>query len=347
MSRLAHNHAARHAAHFVAGFVALFVGGDLILSLMRLPITEGSTNMVRRKWEMLQDFERQPDVVILGSSFEEFGVNPEVLDEHASATLGRTVTSFNLAVPAASLNTEFLIVRNMLRSGCTPKVIYLGITPLAVDIAQKDWLNNGLRAFGEFQDLAGAWSTDRQAFGETLATSLFQSYFLWNDARLVSERFVLAAPIESVSAADRSERGWRAWRGKKRPQCNRPDPADSDPANLERRFALDNINGLRIRDAIESLRKHGIKVRLLELPLASTALPMSAPSKNSRYRTFVEELLAKTGVPLIRPPADLLVDDDYFDDGHLTPSGAERLSRWLAEDVVAALAERGSRVAAR
>ena len=341
------NNASRHTMHLLAGFVAIFIAGDLILSQMRLPIPEGSTNMVRRKWEMLRDLEHAPDVVILGSSFEEFGVNPEVLDECATRALGRSVTSFNLAVPAASLNTEFLIVRNMLRSGCTPKVAYLGITPLAVDIAQKDWLNNGLRAFGEFQDLAGAWSTDRQAFGETLATSLFQSYFLWNDARLVSERFVLAAPIEAVWGVGRTERGWRAWRGKKRPQCNRAGPAESDTTALTRRFDLDNINGLRIRDAIESLREHGIEVRLLELPLASTALPMSAPSKNIRYRAFVEELLAETHVPLIRPPEDLLVDDDYFDDGHLVPGGAAKLSRWLAEDVVATLADRGTRVVAR
>ncbi len=347
MSQPANNHAARHTVHFLAGFVALFVGGDLILSMMRLPIPEGSTNMVRRKWEMLRDLEHQVDVVILGSSFEEFGVNPEVLDEHATRALGQPVTSFNLAVPAASLNTEFLIVRNMLRSGCTPKVTYLGITPLAVDIAQKDWLNNGLRAFGEFRDLRHAWSTSRQAFGETLATSLFHSYFLWNDARLVSERFVLAAPIEGVWGVSRSERGWRAWSGKKRPQRDRPGPAESDIASLKRRFDLDYINGVRIRDAIESLREHGIEVRLLELPLASTALPMSAPSKNRRYRAFVEELLAKTGVPLIRPPVDLLSDGDYFDDGHLVPGGAEKLSRWLAEDVVAALAGRGTRVAAR
>jgi len=347
VNRSGHNHAVRRTLHLVAGFLAVFIAGDLLLGRMRLPSPDGSTNAVRRKWQALLDSGYDPDVVILGSSFEEFGVNPEVLDTQAERFLGRPVTSYNLAVPAASLNTEYLIVRNMLRSDYRPKVAYLGITPFAVDIARKDWLHNGLRAFGELEDLPGVWDTDPGAFGETLFTSLSQSYYLWNDARLLSERVALAVPLQGESAIDDGARGWRAWRGKQRPQSHRAAPVEHGAVPMSRRFALDNINGVRIRDAVAALRDCGIRVRLLELPLASTALADSAPRKNASYRAFVATLVAAVDVPLVTPPDGLLRDEDYFDDGHLTPEGAEKLSSWLSKDVAQALSESAGRVATR
>jgi len=88
---------------------------------------------------------------------------------------------------------------------------------------------------------------------------------------------------------------------------------------------------------IRMLRDRGVEVRLLALPHASTSLAESDPGKNKRYRRFVNRLIAETGVALFHPPDCLLSDQDYFDDGHLFPTGAAKLSRWLAHDVAETL----------
>ena len=41
--------------------------------------------------------------------------------------------------------------------------------------------------------------------------------------------------------------------------------------------------------------------------------------------------------PIVRPPEDFVDDDDFFDPSHMNGSGAEKFSRWLAQDVADAL----------
>ena len=336
-----------HVAQFLAGFLVLFAAGDWLIAQFRLPLLTAGGNEVRSKWEMYRDRSVTPDVVILGSSYEEFGVNPAVLDEQVGERLGREVSTMNLAAPASSPNTEYLVVRELLKGDDLPKIAYLGITPYAVDVGQRGWVRNGLKVFGNHHDLLACWSVDWMTFRETLIASVFRSYAQWSDLRLMMERFVLAANWDDGAESRPDAQGWRTWRGKRRPQVMRFEPA-STLLDLETlgagRFGSDTINGRRVREAIAALRERGVTVRLLELPHASTSLAESDPKKNHAYRAFVDDLIADTGVSLVRPQEGLLVDADYFDDGHLLAVGAAKLSRWLARDTARALANHGNRV---
>jgi len=328
----------RYIASFAVGLVLVMVAGDLTLSMLPLPEVEGNTNRLFRKWYEYQQLEHPPDIVVLGSSYEEFGVEPAVLDATATALTGTPVTSFNLAAPATSLNTERLLVRRLVRQEKLPELVYLGITPFAVDTAQTNWLRGGLCSFGTAVDIEPVWRTDRTLVVDALGASVFRAYNRWNDIQLIGEKTLLGQPLTTTAYSDESSRGWRAWRGHRRLRREQP----TDKGTSWRRFDTGNINGQRIRQAIAELRRHGVAVRLLELPLASTALTEAAPSKNQPYQAFVQDLLADTGVTLVRPPAGLLQDSDYFDGGHLLPKGAEKLSRWMATDAAVALAARNA-----
>ncbi len=337
---------------FLAGFILLFFAGDWAIAKLRLPHLIGSTNIARRKWEMLRDQGVAPNVVILGSSFEEFGVNPTVLSEAAAEQFGREVTSMNLAAPASSLNTQYLVVRKLLEGSARPELVYMGITPYAADSGRERWIRNGLTALADHRDLCDCWPMDWSMFCETLTASMFRSYFQWNDLRLIVRNVVLATPWGDDLATAPSALGWREQSGKLRAQRTTPRGAGTERTS-ERyfapapwRFDSNNINGRRVRDAIAALRLNGVTVRLLELPHASISLIESDPRKNLYYRAFVDALVAETGVALVCPPEGLLVDEDYVDAGHLLPSGAAKLSRWLASDVTKALTARGARLAA-
>jgi hypothetical protein len=85
--------------------------------------------------------------------------------------------------------------------------------------------------------------------------------------------------------------------------------------------------------AITVLQSKGVSVRLLEMPLPSTASTKDDRVGRGTYKRFVDALGAAAGLAVLRPPRDVVADRDFFDDGHLSAQGAEKFSRWLAKDV--------------
>jgi lysophospholipase L1-like esterase len=92
-----------------------------------------------------------------------------------------------------------------------------------------------------------------------------------------------------------------------------------------------------LEDTIELLKSAGVEVRLLEIPVTTIAAPWSRPETNAPYRAIVERVARATGTRVVRLPAGLLEDSDFFDPVHLHADGARKLSRWLASDVIVAL----------
>ncbi len=336
----------RHLAVLLAGFVSTFLAGDYVLSMVRLPHVDGSTNQIRWKWDLLADIDRVPDVVFMGCSFELCGIAPGVVEASTTRMTGEPVRSLNLAASASSHVTEYLLARRMVESGRLPRIAYIGVTPSAADVSLYTWLRGGLRAFGELRDIPLASRGDARLLAETATASAFRSYHQWNDVRIIAKRLVIGAPILSPTELRVDDQGWAEWLG---PMADRVDsPADHDAPRDVRlrdpaRIRIDNINGIAARRMIDMLRREGVEIRLIELPITSAADPTANPRYNLSYQEFLRDLVSETGAIVVRPPDGLLSDDDYFDHDHLGPGGAAKLSQWLAGDVAAALARANHR----
>lgn len=354
----------RAAAALLVGFAATLLVGDRLLTLITPPEVYGSTNRSLWKWRLYESAPERPDVVFLGCSYEVHAINPTVVDAELRSAHGRTLRSINLASSASSLLTEYLMVRRLLDRGDRPSIVYLGVTPNAVDSWVHPWLINGLKALGDWRDLPLAARGGTHLLAQAVPRSIFRSYHQWDDWRIITERIILGAAIHPQTALKRYDTGWAQWQGRRVTRHHQPEgqpissaqaaPAGTDPTNRDpawlappqldptrrdhakrRPGRLDpgNVNGIAVRRAIDLLRTNNVAVRLVELPLSSNAAAFSDPSRNADYQRFIQNLVQQTGATVVRPPQGTVSDADYWDNVHLNAAGAEKISKWLATDI--------------
>lgn len=318
------------------GFFFTILVGDLLISIVSTGQIYGSRNYSAWKWQLLENSESSPDIVILGSSYEAYGVKPSTIKQSLEAGLRDPVGILNLSSSASSLLTQNIFVRRMLDEGYRPDVVYLGVTPNAVDTWMRSWLQNGLTALGGLHALPMVCVHDPSLLQYALPAALFRSYHRWHETSLLTRRLILGAPLNPPSDEHRYADGWAEWRGKTHSEVVTAETGNGGIAGGDDRMALRmspaNINGVALRDSISALRRAGVAVRLLELPHASYAPAYASPGRNRYYRRFVEVISREMAVDVLRPPAGLLDDDDYWDGVHLAATGAESVSRWLARD---------------
>lgn len=329
----------RRFATFLLALALTFIVGDMFLARIPFPQVYGSTNEIGWKWNLLQDAPRTPDVLILGSSFEAYGVSPRVIDRAIAEESGLANFSLNTSASASSAYTQRLFIERMLTAEIHPRIVYLGVTPHAVDHARESWMTNGLYSLGNWKHLSDARQISAEAARITVFTGLFDSFHRWNDCRLMVQRFLLGAPVNPKRDWQEDERGWLAWQGssRKRRNVSTFGPGAEEQSRLNERYRPNTLNSQSLKASIQDLRGAGVDVRLLELPHSSYASWTADPGRNEPYQELIETIAAEASVPVVRPPAGLLTDEDYFDAGHLAPVGAQKVSRWLGAYTVAIL----------
>jgi hypothetical protein len=323
----------RHLLLALAGFALTFCAGDGALSRVSLPHVTGSTNECRWKWELYEGRQQTPDVVFLGASYVYYGVAPKMVDAEVARLSTERITSLNLASPSATTVTQLMLVRRILSATDRPRLIYLSISPIAVDLRQREGLENSIRALGTFRELPIALRSNPTIAREAVLSAAFSSYHQWRDCRLLAQRTMEGAPAIIAVGMKLDERGWAAWTGGT-DSNRRATLASSVLPQIEAdRFADSTPNAVALREAIRLLRASDVPFRLLEMPLSTTAPPEAHPDLNVPYRALVDRVANEFDLQLVRCPEGIVADDDFFDGKHVNPSGAKRLSLWLAKDV--------------
>src|SRR5688500_12457855 len=133
----------RHTSRARVGRIALIV----LLVLGPLVAAEGAIRLLIAADRLpparahLRDFEimwmnlaRQgvPDVLILGDSVTQQGIDPAVLASELGSQSGRDVTAYNAASAAAGFGMNLSIARQLAREGRLPGVAIVGIQPGAI-----------------------------------------------------------------------------------------------------------------------------------------------------------------------------------------------------------------------
>jgi len=337
----------RGAVSMTVGFLVAFLAMDFALAQIPLPRIYTSRNIARWKWELYERAPVPPEVVFLGCSYEWYGISPMAMHEVSVGAGNAEVHGLNLASWAAGAFTQYLTARHVVESGRTPRLAYMGVNPASMDGSRREWLIQGIRALGDPRDLSLAWKASPEVFLEGLRTAMFRSYRKWDDVRILVNRLLLAAPLNQTPKLNDHDNGWAEWIGGDLYQKS----VNEMKIDAQQRHALaevagdyrdDGVNALALRNAVVILRKHGVSVRFLEMPLAPGGSSMDDPRSNVAYRIMIDRLADELRVPIVRPPADLVTPADFFDPGHMNARGATRFSRWLANDVSAALTEMDS-----
>jgi hypothetical protein len=237
------------------------------------------------------------------------------------------------------LLTESLTVRRMLETGPPPKIAYLGISPRGAATTRREWLVWGMRGLGDARDVSLTLTADPDLLWEAARMATLRSNHQIHDVQLMMQHALVGAPLAPPSKTLHDSRGWAHWIGGDRRDLPAWDVARGEQAwGIDGpAFAPDNINGRALRRAVTELRCAGVGVRLLEMPISRTARASSDARASAAYADFLAAAMADTGLQIVRIPDDLVPEERFFDHLHLDPAGAELVSRWLAEDVAAAL----------
>ena len=324
----------------LAGFVLTLTVGDLLLGRAKLPRVYGSPNGALRKYESYEQAATRADVVFIGCSYTLHGISPRALDAELERLLGRPVRSYNLSSSANSLLTEYLLVRRLLERGQPlPKVVYLGISEQSSNACNYSWMANGLRALGDARDLPLAWAGGPGLGIDCLMAAMSATYHEWSDYRIITEKLVTASPLVPPEKTRTDERGWAEWTGgdHARTSLVAIEGTSGWYANQSPRFETGNPNDLALRRALTELRAAGVNVRLLRMPLSRVVDKAILPEVAEAYEKFLRRVSETMDVHIVQVPRDLVTEEHFFDPLHLGAEGAERVSRWLAADVAAAL----------
>ena len=334
----------RHASRARVGRIALIV----LLVLGPLVGVEGAIRLLIAADRLpparahLRDFEimwmnlaRQsvPDVLILGDSVTQQGIDPAVLASELSSQSGRDVAAYNAASAAAGFGINLSIARQLAREGRLPDVAIVGIQPGAItsDASLREiflptpmgMLFTGCSRMSRYEEVLDCQLTQVSALWRWRGTPL----------RIVD---AVRRPFPDTSRRDRltlRTDGFRAGDASRMRRISRQVDRwlEREPDNL----TLGEDAAAAYRELVRFLVEagvHVVPVALPENPLLTAALVERYPDWDDRWRTALARLEAEGGVPIVRVDSfgSWWTDGSSRDVKHLSQEGAAALTRQVA-----------------
>lgn len=330
----------------IEGGVALPSGttrADLqeLVEAERLPlgVTHGGffetmTNAVRAKREA-------PDVIFLGDSMVQQGIDPRVFQEELSASAGREVTAFNAASSRARWGVNKMVARYLVEVDRVPDVVVLTLSTRAAerddfyttDVAptpfssvvegcdrtpSKDWTRrDAAQCRADVEDPTerfreGGFQVGRALKGRMPQTSarVDENSYLRSDGMMIHPSMSLSEV--RADSDERTERGFPGF------------PTVHEEASRD------------FGETARILREHGATVIATEIPYTPPHQKNLETFRDydERRQESAKKITSSNDVPHY-PVTDF---DDWFGDGdardaiHLAPQGARKFSRQLLED---------------
>jgi len=287
-----------------------------------------------------------PDILFLGTSKTNRAVIPTLVEAELGGAGKETVTAFCLGQRGISAHTQAIVLRDVLETNGSPRLVVLEVTPGALN-ANHSGFRDVLRFYASPGDLARAvprlrtaaeWrAAGRGAFRGMTSLNLYawcrllrggQERQLASMGRLKGGRYGAVPPGDmqrlSDMPAEEREALFRSMRDRGR-----------------RLFMRDyKIGGLAAKGLEEITclaSRRGIGLALFNPPVTPEyRRAIYRPDEYERYMVYLEQLVRREGIPFL----DLddgqlcLTAADFHDFGHLNVAGARKASRRLARDLV-------------
>ena len=260
------------------------------------------------------------DCIIIGSSVAWTSLDPRELDAGLREAGARPLRCYNFGLPSLTVE-EAAALAQILVADYRPDVLVYGFT--ARDFRSTALLNDPARVLGvpwvryrrgepSFEGWLAAHSAAyRQALPyRLLLRPRAWTAMRWHDQRPSFDGYQPSGAVGGMSGVVLRPPAAGAVTG----DGDRPTPsADAALATL-----LD-------------LRRAGVQVVLVEIPVSRAALRAFAPLL-AGYRSFTRDLrdrASEQGAWFVHRSAAFLGEDDFGDPVHMNPEGARRWSRWL------------------
>jgi len=292
-------------------------------------------NQFEIKWFELQDFVRKNggvDVILLGSSMVNTGIDPDVLAEQYALRTGQELRVFNFGVEGFTISPNAEIARLLVQEYHPATLIfftemrdYVAANGLEVEqqVLNDEWLAARLGASPSFR----AWLKDK-----SLQVQHLLPYRNWSRADF-PDTFLMSLR----RFADTTDAGYEPDRKTAVQLDVPPDPANPDDRDLFAMFSDYAIDPARLADLAQiiSLQQEGTRVIITELPLHPTYFTYFGGEEV--HQAYLEQLVpfieSHAGVFLQPISPDLVPPDHRSDRFHLNYKGAALYSQLLADQL--------------
>lgn len=271
----------------------------------------------------------RPRVLFLGNSRTDNGIDPRTVQRSLDAS---AQSAFNLGLPGANMLIYHGVVQRLLQRGALgaggAPTLLLGLDESAL---QED---NALGYSAFFADPATLWAQGRYA------EWLGHFVRLWSysgNLRQLREPEKLLRLIEAmrhstdpVGGAAALHAGYRAGFGAAQNDAqaqSQENAAHAPPSQAMLTY---------LWRTLETLGQHGVRVIVFIPPLRDRASAFFDPGANAApYRSVLRQLQAR-GITVLHEGTPHFDSTEFVNAGHLNDRGAQRYSRWIGEQLVAA-----------
>jgi hypothetical protein len=334
------------------------------MMLLLLVATNAVLQLNRRYFDILNDgtwgfrrlqtcerLGRVPDVLFTGNSRTVFGADASLIDSTLHSQFGVSSLSCNMGIMASSYEEDYYMLKRVLGDGYVPKLVVefvpgdstLGsLTAFRLadigDITQWEY-DNGLPGIGERANFAA------QKLVPLIGDRVGILRALCGASRVgpCSADTTELAPfhLQNYEKADRQ--GWVGftdWTLAQIPQQTRDAWLDAVRQALKSYRPCACDGNLYLERFIQLAHAHHVPVALVIPPLHSSFFPLvNWPQQVAGF----QELADAQHVTLYdESQASGYTDADFYDQIHLAKAGAEKLSAWLAMNLVAPRLVRGT-----
>lgn len=292
-------------------------------------------NQFEIKWFELKDYVRENagvDVILLGSSMVNTGVDPDVLSEQYTSHTGQELRVFNFGVEGFTISPNAEVARLLVQEYHPATLIfftemrdYVAANGLEVEqqVLADEWLASRTAGTPSFR----TWLKDRSKLVQHLLPYRNWSRPDFPDTFLMSLR----------RFADTTPSGYEPDRKTAAQLDIPPDPADPGELDLFTMFSDYTIDPGRLADLADiiSLQQEGTRVIITELPLHPTYFTYFGGVEV--HQAYLEQLVpfieSHAGVFLPPLAPDLIPSEYRSDRFHLNYRGAALYSQLFADQL--------------
>lgn len=292
-----------------------------------------------------------PDVLIVGSSKALRGLIPAVIDGELAAHLGRRVTSFSVAQLNASCFASSMVLRDVLASNASPKIIIYEASPGALN-ANSENIPDALRYYASFPDVirSAPWLTSGDRMNAAV-TGCFRGF-----ANLAFYAHHRAFPHGLTAGLEKLLRRQGRMYGTTASSNVRLSELSLEHRRgiihgIRSRFWVRHMDSFRIGGAAEAgfhrscrlAEAHGIPLIVFNPPVTDVYRQLIfSDAISEEYHQFMTRVEQTEGLDFHDLDSGVipLTEDDFMDFGHLNNDGARKLSTFVATEILAPILRR-------
>ncbi len=324
----------------IAGFLLVIVLSDVGSRWLRISYWTPFANDRALAIHVYQRQRVPADILFLGTSKINTAVIPAVIESELAEKLGRPVTAFCLGQPGTSTFTSWQVLRDVVASNGSPRVVVLELSPASLN-ANHGHIPRDLRSYCSLGDLIEAtpWIDSWQrlvaasggAFRGLSTCTLFATRTLYWDS--VQPR------IEKLARKHGAQFGPR-----QRQQRRLSDLTDEQQQQLVLgavawgrheymdRYEIGGAPEAAFRSICRLTRDRGIPLVVLDPPVADRyGRRIATPEESREFQSYLDHVAKTCAFESVElDPASLgLSDADFLDLTHLNWDGAATVSRHL------------------